>query len=212
VLANECGQAGINFIRGRYCVDYYSCTNLEIELTCPDGYWFDMGYQSCLRQDLVVCTDDCIDETDGTFLARPPGGCAAFWRCYQDRGVPLYCPDGLHFEPTDGGICNYPNDDICEGPTEAPTIPTAEPTTPTPPTAPTIDTTLSPPPTNTPPGNISCTGRPDGTYIPFPPNGCGGWQRCLNGVTGSTGTCPNGMYFDYAGQMCNWSDLVNCNL
>jgi hypothetical protein len=214
VLANEC-EPGINFIPGRYCDDYFYCSNLDTELTCPDGYWFDMGYQSCLVIELVVCTNNCIDVADGTFLERREAGCGAFWRCHEDRGVPLNCPYGLYFDTTNGGICNYPDalPVPCNSPSPPtiPTVPTVSPTTPTASTAPTIETTLSPPPTPTSPGNFYCAGRHD-FYIPYPPNGCGGWQRCMNGIAGTTGTCPNGLYFDYGRQMCNWSDLVVCNL
>jgi hypothetical protein len=80
VLANECGP-GINFIRGDYCDTYRHCSNPDTELTCPDGYWFHMGYQACVLEALVVCTNDCNARDDGIFLLRPEAGCGAFWRC-----------------------------------------------------------------------------------------------------------------------------------
>jgi hypothetical protein len=202
VFAQQCGP-GVNFIRGPTCNSYFSCSNPEVEVLCPAGYFFDSAFQACGLEELVSCTDDCIGAADGSFLPRPEGGCGAYWTCAMEIGIPHICPDGLYFDPA--GLCNYPDAVTCEG---APTLPTISTV---PPTAPTFVTTMIPPPSNTPPGSISCAGRPNGYYIPYPANGCGGWQHCLNGVGATTGVCASGLYFD-ARQMCDWAELVTCNL
>jgi hypothetical protein len=57
--------------------------------------------------------------------------------------------------------------------------------------------------------NPPCSGRPDNFFEDNVLGGCGDYFICFNGV-GIPNTCPNGLYFDFERQMCDFPESVNC--
>jgi hypothetical protein len=54
-----------------------------------------------------------------------------------------------------------------------------------------------------------CYGKPQWYFVPRPEDGCAAFYRCEFGV-GVPLDCPEGFFFDYAAQMCNFPHLVDC--
>jgi hypothetical protein len=205
VLANPCaGNIGVNFVPGNTCETYFTCVDNEAyPQSCPSGFFFDIVIQGCILAELADCTDLCRENPDLHFLPRLHAGCGAYYTCENGIGIPLYCENGLYFDP-DQQICNHP--DLVQCDLNPPIAPS------TPPTAPTVVTTINTTPTTFEPGAFTCEDQPSGLFIPYPQNGCGGWLRCENGVGITSGTCDAGYFFDFARQLCNWEELVNCVL
>jgi Chitin binding Peritrophin-A domain len=203
VVANPCaGNTGIVFVPADNCEEYYTCVDEEaFPQKCPPGFYFDVGRQMCYFSDQVNCDggpagNPCAGRPQFTFVPRPNGGCGAYYRCDNEIGVPLDCPEGFFFDEPNQK-CNFADEVVCDN--SPPTAPTPVPTGPTDPSS--TDGTVPPP--------TSCVGRPDGSFVADPPRGCTAFLRC-NGGVGEAFFCDAPFHFDFAGQMCNWPEVVNC--
>jgi hypothetical protein len=192
VSANPC--AGIVerlYVQADSCDTYYLCENsVATKKGCPSGLLFDFYLQACHYGNLENCNDPCFGLPNSRFVARQSAGCRAYYVCENGIGIPGNCPNGLYFD-YEQQACNHPDNVVC---------------VPNPPTVPPTTTTVS---TTTPvPG--PCAGFAFGTFIPYGPNGCGGWQLCKNDISVYTGTCDEGFYFSFERQSCEYKELVKC--
>jgi hypothetical protein len=205
VSANPCaGIVGRLYVQADSCDTYYLCENsVATKMRCPSGLLFDFYLQACNYGNLENCNDPCFGVPNSRFVARQSAGCGAYYVCQNGIGTPGNCPNGLYFD-FDQQACNDPDNVVCIP--NPPTIPTVAPTPPTI-TATTATTTMT---TTTTPGPGPCAGFAFGIFIPYPPNGCGGWQQCKNDISIGVGKCPTGLYFSYERQSCVYPENVNC--
>jgi hypothetical protein len=198
VSANPC--AGIVerlYVQADSCDTYYLCENsVATKLRCPNGFSFDFSLQACNYGNLENCNDPCFGVSNSRFVARQTAGCGAYYVCQNGIGSPGNCPNGLYFD-YEQQACNYPDNIVC-----APNAPTV------PPTPPIVSTTTETTTTTPVPG--PCAGFAFGTFIPYPPYGCGGWQQCKNDISIGVGKCPTGLYFSFQGQSCEFPEYVKC--
>jgi hypothetical protein len=213
VSANPCaGNVGRLYVPADSCDTYYLCENsVATKMTCPIGFLFDFYLQACNYGNLENCNDPCFGVPNARFVVRRWAGCGAFYACQNGIGTPGNCPDGLYFD-YEQQACNDPNNiDCIPDPSTAPTVPPTPPTI-SATTATTTMTTTTPTTTTTPAPSGPCAGYGNGILILYPPNGCGGYQRCENGISVSFGQCNEGFYFSYERQSCRIATQVVCNI
>jgi hypothetical protein len=204
VSANPCaGVVGRWYVQGGSCDIYYLCENsVATKMRCPRGFLFDFYLQACNYGNLENCDDPCFGVPNSILVGRISAGCGVYYVCQNGIGSRRNCPDGFNFD-FERQVCSHPDDFECVP--NPPTVPTVPPTTTTVSTTAITTTT-----TTTTPAPGPCAGYLSGTFIPYPPNGCGGYQRCENGISVSTGTCDNERYFSFETQTCDYKENVNC--
>jgi Chitin binding Peritrophin-A domain len=81
------------------CDSYFVCfRGLATPLRCSEGLYFDIHRQMCYHAEEVRCRRDrCVGRKENSFVARPGGGCDAYARCENGRGVELKCPVPFYF-------------------------------------------------------------------------------------------------------------------
>ncbi|CAD0202237.1 unnamed protein product [Chrysodeixis includens] len=130
----------------------------------------------------IICA---VAESNGILIAH--ANCNQFYKCYDNKPVPLFCPLNLLYNPSKE-YCDWPHNVYCGDRL----LPQANDTY--------NEVTNKP--------KTTCSQYADGDVLPH--ENCAQFYKCLSGK-GYPMDCPPGLYFNADLKVCDWPMNVQCS-
>ncbi|XP_049289406.1 probable chitinase 10 [Anopheles funestus] len=178
-----------------------------------------------------ICANNCpVDNRcpafDGSKPTLLPGtSCSVYVKCIAGRGCPMSCPAGLHFNSAKA-ICDWPFQACCDPNVECRPDPCGPngcgggggggPIYPPPPPPPPAPIVPGPPCSgsgicaNNCPVDNRCPAFDGSKPTLLPGQNCGVYVKCIAG-RGCPMSCPAGLHFNSAKQICDWPFQACCD-
>lgn len=172
---------------------YYACINdIPHEQVCPGNAVFNS--QVCMSAEAAGCSVPTTTPSHEFTCPTPdgyfpfPDTCTKFYQCIAGNPFIYSCPANLFFNPAISA-CDWPeNVPSC---TKVPNF-----------------QNMIPKEINTIKNQAFVCPEPNGHYVD--PTNCNHYFVCIDGrAVGNI--CPEGLYYDEANNVCNYSELVDCH-